>query len=353
MNAPPNDRRGFVHKKLLRAATSFIAPTVASFVPGGSTILGLATKFTGSGGTAVARAPGCGTEAEFRQLVATRSWADVARICGTTVAAAQARLRPSSVAPTTIKPVSTAMSRSEKVATVRRMFATSSWKDIAKAIGESKEVAKAMYAPFRAASSAPTPTQVVQRAKPLDVVRMPRHPRSKIPVVQQVSMAMPRHKTIIPGLIDRFTGGGGGDPCPPGTIKAGSTCVDLTAALPFGDPLFQSAGGTPIMGRYGSAYVPGGRPITRKVCLPGDLVGDDGFCYSRGSITNKERMWPKGRQPLLTGGEMRAISIAARAAGKFERTQKRLQKLGMLKKPAARPRAPKLPPHQHQITSGG
>jgi len=82
-------------------------------------------------------------------------------------------------------------------------------------------------------------------------------------------------------------------------------------------------------------------------------VGKDGLCYNRKSLTNKERMWPRGRQPLLSGGEMRAIAIAAAAGKKFERTQKRLQAIGMIKKPAARARAPKLPAHQHQITSGG
>lgn len=107
-----------------------------------------------------------------------------------------------------------------------------------------------------------------------------------------------------------------------------------------------------VMGRYGAAYVPGRHVINRSVCLPGDLVGKDGLCYDRKSLTNKERMWPRGRQPLLTGGEMRAISIASRAAGKFERTQKRLQKMGMIKKPAARARAQKMigpggPSHHH------
>lgn len=102
--------------------------------------------------------------------------------------------------------------------------------------------------------------------------------------------------------------------------------------------------GEAVMGRYGAALVPGNRQISRAVCLPGMLVGNDGLCYNRGQITNKERMWPKGRRPLLTGGDMRAIQIAARAGKALERAQKRLQKIGLMKKPSrAAPR---------RITSG-
>jgi len=104
--------------------------------------------------------------------------------------------------------------------------------------------------------------------------------------------------------------------------------------------------GEALMGRYGAAYVPGSLIVDRAVCLSGDVVGDDGLCYPKKSLTNKERQWPRGRRPLLTGGEMRAISIASRAAGRLERTQKRLQKMGMIKKIA--PRRPKLiPAHTH------
>jgi len=89
---------------------------------------------------------------------------------------------------------------------------------------------------------------------------------------------------------------------------------------------------TPIMGRYGAGLIPGSKIIDRAVCLRGMQLGDDGICYNKSQITNKERMWPAGRRPLLTGGEMRSISIAARAAGRLARTSKRLQKIGLLKK---------------------
>ena len=102
--------------------------------------------------------------------------------------------------------------------------------------------------------------------------------------------------------------------------------------------------GEAIMGRYGAAYAPGSQIVDRAICLKGDLVADDGLCYPRASLTNKQRAWPRGRRPLLTGGEMRAISIATRAGKRLELAQKRLQKIGLMKKAA--PRARK------QITSG-
>ena len=94
--------------------------------------------------------------------------------------------------------------------------------------------------------------------------------------------------------------------------------------------------GEAVMGRYGAALEPGVMTINRNVCLRGMQLGNDGLCYNRGAIKNKERMWPAGRKPLLTGGEMRAINIAASAGRKLEGATTRLQKLGMIKKPTPR-----------------
>ena len=102
--------------------------------------------------------------------------------------------------------------------------------------------------------------------------------------------------------------------------------------------------GEAVMGRYGAAVQPGVMMIERSVCDKGMTLGNDGLCYNKGSITNKQRQWPRGRRPLLTGGDMRAIGVAARAGAKLDRTTKRLRTLGMMKKlPAPR----KAPAHQH------
>jgi len=89
--------------------------------------------------------------------------------------------------------------------------------------------------------------------------------------------------------------------------------------------------GEAVMGRYGAALQPGSMIIDRAVCLKGMHLGNDGLCYNHGAITNKQRQWPRGRRPLLTGGDMRAIGIAARAGAKLDRTTKRLRTLGMMK----------------------
>jgi len=161
-----------------------------------------------------------------------------------------------------------------------------------------------------------------------------------------------RHRPSVIDIISAAFKPGPG-PCTPPEVKVGDKCVNLAAAFPGGQPFLTPVGniGEPIMGRYGAGYVPGSLEVSRAVCLPGDVVGNDGICYPKRSIKNSDRQWPRGRRPLLTGGEMRAISIAARAAGKFQRTQKRLERMGMIKKPARAQRI-KLPPHQHQITSG-
>lgn len=101
--------------------------------------------------------------------------------------------------------------------------------------------------------------------------------------------------------------------------------------------------GQAVMGRYGAAEVPGNMVVNRAICRPGMVVADDGLCYNKSQVRNSQRQWPKGRRPLLTGGDMRAISTAARAGARLERTTKRLQKIGLMKKP---------PPRQKRITSG-
>lgn len=115
--------------------------------------------------------------------------------------------------------------------------------------------------------------------------------------------------------------------------------------LPGGETGFEDAVvgardfGEAVMGRYGAGLVPATRVTETAVCPRGAVLGNDGICYNRTQIKNGDRMWPRGRRPLLTGGEMRAISIATRAAGKVKRNNKRLMALGLLPKPRAGARA--------------
>ncbi len=106
------------------------------------------------------------------------------------------------------------------------------------------------------------------------------------------------------------------------------------AALPLGEP---------VMGRYGAGVVPGSMVIDRAVCGKGMQLGDDGVCYNKSQISNKQRMWPRGRRPLLTGGEMRAISIASRSGKRLDSTSSKLRAMGMMK-PLPKRSSKKCPP---------
>lgn len=96
--------------------------------------------------------------------------------------------------------------------------------------------------------------------------------------------------------------------------------------------------GSAVSGRFGVGLEPAVQSIARRSCPRGMQLGQDGICYNRGILSNKQRAWPKGRAPLLTGGERNAISKAGRAVKKVERTVSTLQKIGIMKKPVSRSR---------------
>ena len=121
-------------------------------------------------------------------------------------------------------------------------------------------------------------------------------------------------------------------PCLPGLIR-GPQGLCIAPTSPLGASRLV---GEATMGQYGAALIPGSQIVDRATCLRGMQLGNDGLCYNKGQITNKQRMWPAGRKPLLSGGDMRAISTAARAGRRMELATKQLQKMGMMKKPARR-----------------
>ena len=134
-------------------------------------------------------------------------------------------------------------------------------------------------------------------------------------------------------------------PCDfPKVLDAAGRCRTPTSGE-FGGEQFGV--GEAVMGRYGAALEPGSMIVDRAICLRGMQLGDDGLCYNKSQITNKQRMWPAGRRPLLSGGDMRAISIASRAGRRMELATKRLQRMGMMKKASPR----RLAPHQHARAS--
>lgn len=173
-----------------------------------------------------------------------------------------------------------------------------------------------------------------------------------------------------PGFIKTATGqcvslGGLSPSIPPGTTPSGFPlpasapgmqkflCRTLPDLSKVCDVSFDSS--QAVMGRFGAALQPAGFNTWVRRCLPGMKLGKDGLCYDK--ISNTDRMWPKGRAPLLTGGEMRCISKAASAAKKLERTEKRLRSMGMIKKLPSGSRKPaQLPAYRQpavQVISAG
>ena len=111
--------------------------------------------------------------------------------------------------------------------------------------------------------------------------------------------------------------------CPDGRIRIRGQCVDITAALPGGEPLTIPAGGTATMGAFGlPAVTPtivgqrNGRPI--RQCPTGLVLGKDDMCYA--GLPNRFRKWPKKAKPPVTAADMKAIRRA-------DRTKTRVKKL--------------------------
>lgn len=197
---------------------------------------------------------------------------------------------------------------------------------------------------------APTPTLAPPRGLPVTTQPQPPVPSRHRPSVPlPLSISLPSIPDIIEVITDIIPGGGGspipgspsgfanGGACKPPNTMVGDICV--APGTPAGPP------GEAVMGRFGAALEPTFQTINKRVCLPGMVLGkpDVGglpLCYNVGAISNKERLWPKGAAPLLTGGEMSAIRKAATAAGKFQRAGKRLAAVGKTFSGPAGRRAP-------------
>lgn len=122
-------------------------------------------------------------------------------------------------------------------------------------------------------------------------------------------------------------------PCPPGQVRVPFTnrCAGVSPAdiLPGGAPFVSTSVqmGTPTLGHYGVAVTPMAMERVKLRCPRGMVLGMDNLCYNKRNLRADERKWKPGRRPLLTGGEMNAITVAARAAGKLERSKKRIRKV--------------------------
>jgi len=169
-------------------------------------------------------------------------------------------------------------------------------------------------------------------------------------------------RTTVPGRVDVIEPRGAPSPVTPvpgvrGVVQrffpggASGFEVQPTGIMP--SPAMGAPGlapGLATLGRFGAAVEPTFRSSTIRDCPRGMVLAVDSLCYSRRDVRNSERFWPRGRRPLLTGGEMRAISTAASAARKLQRKQKDLQELGLLPKPTARRKKGAVPGHKATLS---
>lgn len=74
--------------------------------------------------------------------------------------------------------------------------------------------------------------------------------------------------------------------------------------------------------------VPERREVTVRRCQKGSVLGKDGWCHPKGTISNKQREYPRPRRPLGTSGDLAAVSKAARFGKRLNLQEKRLRRLG-------------------------
>lgn len=127
-------------------------------------------------------------------------------------------------------------------------------------------------------------------------------------------------------------GGGGGMMCPDGTREIFGRCIDLQPGGATQGGGLVVTQGEAVAGRYGFGSAPAVEMREHRSCPRGMVLGSDGICYDRRQLRRSDRAWVPGRKPLLTGGDLNAISRAARVAKKMERKAKDLQRLGLMKK---------------------
>jgi len=150
----------------------------------------------------------------------------------------------------------------------------------------------------------------------------------------------PTAKLICQGIVPGGGGNGGGDggtgdlpfgfdpagECRPGSVMdAGGVCRDLT---PDFDTPAELGPVSPLHGPDAHRdHIPAIRAVRTRMCRRGSVLGKDGFCHPKGTIRNSDREYPKGRRPLGTPADLKAVTVAARFGRRLVSNKKRLKKL--------------------------
>lgn len=119
------------------------------------------------------------------------------------------------------------------------------------------------------------------------------------------------------------TGGGGFEPCPPGTFRIPGTgrCISPGDAPPGGDPLMFQAGEQAVQGAFGlPAITPTREQRVHRTCPTGMVLGKDNLCYPRQILSrrSKFRKWRASPRPKVSHADWKAIRKAERIKDKLK-----------------------------------
>jgi len=154
---------------------------------------------------------------------------------------------------------------------------------------------------------------------------------------------------------DVGAGGGGGGrgeverECGPGTVRVAGVCVDPSAALPGGDPLFTRAGGVAVAGAFGMpAFSPVEEQVLTRRCPRRMVLGFDNLCYPKAVLPPRSqfRKWKRATSPTLSRRDEAAIVRAASAKDRVLGLAKKAGLFASKTKPASRGKSGG---HQHLL----
>jgi len=128
--------------------------------------------------------------------------------------------------------------------------------------------------------------------------------------------------------------GNGGGPDVPGTTCNPPLVLDPVTQICMapGSPADTSDPGggipwVPVAGRYGVAESPLTHQQLHRTCRDGMVLGKDDYCYHPQTLHRWERKWRKPPRPVLTSGEVSAISKASRAIGRLKTQKKKMKRM--------------------------
>jgi len=152
-------------------------------------------------------------------------------------------------------------------------------------------------------------------------------------------------------IIGAITGGPDPAGCPPATIQVGDTCVDLTAAIPGGEPLTFGAGGSAVQGAFGMpATQPGSVSRTVRRCGKRMVLGIDNLCYPKAVLPARSKFRKWRRPPRATVSRSDEVAIRKAKAAK-ERVLTLAKDVGLHASKTKPSSSRRKAPHSHRIAA--